>query len=43
LKIFGENSDTDLIQLRTASNTKNKFERGQIDIFTFEFEDLGKV
>ena len=43
LKIFGETYDTDKIQLRTANNTSNKFERNQIDHFTFEFDDLGKV
>ncbi|CAF3703956.1 unnamed protein product, partial [Rotaria sordida] len=43
LKIFGENGDTDKIQLRTANNTSNKFEQGRIDHFTFEFDDLGKI
>lgn len=43
LKIFGEKSETDKLQLRTSDNTKNKFERGRIDQFTYEFEDLGKV
>ncbi|CAF4846640.1 unnamed protein product, partial [Rotaria sp. Silwood2] len=43
LKIFGENGDTDIIQLRTANNTSNKFERGRTDHFTLEFDELGKV
>ncbi len=43
LKIFGEKGDTDQIRLTTANNTKNKFEKGRIDSFTFEFDDLGKV
>jgi len=43
LKIFGEKYDTDKLQLRTANNTSNKFERGRIDSFTYEFNDLGKV
>ncbi|CAF2713886.1 unnamed protein product [Rotaria sp. Silwood2] len=43
LKIFGENSDTDKIQLRTTDNISNKFERNRIDHFTFEFDDLGKI
>jgi len=43
LKIFGEKGDTDKLQLRTADNTTNKFERGRIDKFTYEFDDLGKV
>ena len=43
LKIFGEKGDTDKIQLKSSDNTKNKFEKGQIDQFTYEFDDLGKV
>jgi hypothetical protein len=43
LKIFGENFATNLMQLRTADNVKNKFERGEINGFTFEVQDLGKV
>ena len=43
LKIFGEKGDTDKIRLSTANNTSNKFERGRIDNFILEFDDLGKV
>jgi hypothetical protein len=43
LKIFGKKNDTDKIQLRTADHTTNKFERGRIDKFTYEFDDLGEV
>ncbi|CAF2355156.1 unnamed protein product [Rotaria sp. Silwood2] len=43
LKIFGENGDTDIIQLRTANNTSNKFEKGRTDHFTLEFDELGKI
>lgn len=43
LKIFGEKYDTDKLVLRSSDNTTNKFERGRIDKFTYEFDDLGKV
>lgn len=43
LKIFGEKGDTDKIQLKSAEHTKNKFEQGQTDKFTYEFDDFGKV
>lgn len=43
MKIFGEKGDSDKMQLNSSDNTKNKFERGQIDQFTHEFDDLGKV
>ncbi|CAF2908011.1 unnamed protein product [Rotaria sp. Silwood2] len=43
LKIFGKNSSTDKIQLKTTNNTKAQFERGCIDSFAFEFDDLGKI
>ncbi|CAF0968400.1 unnamed protein product [Rotaria sp. Silwood1] len=44
LKIFGEKDTTDKLQLTTINNnTKNIFERGQIDNFTFECYDLGKI
>ena len=43
LKIFGEKGDSDKVNLRAANSTSNKFERGQIDSFDLEFEDLGKV
>lgn len=43
LKIFGKIGDSDKVMLRSANNTSNKFERGQIDKFDLQFEDLGKV
>ena len=43
LKIFGKKGDSDKVMLRQANNTSNKFERGQIDKFTLQFADLGKV
>ncbi len=43
LKIFGSKGDSDKMMLRTSSNTSNLFERGRIDNFPLEFDDLGKV
>lgn len=43
LKIFGENSTTDQISLKSTDHISNKFEKGRTDEFTYEFDDLGKV
>jgi uncharacterized protein YjbI with pentapeptide repeats len=43
LKIFGEENTTDKIQLMSVDHTSNQFEKGRIDEFTYEFNDLGKV
>jgi uncharacterized protein YjbI with pentapeptide repeats len=43
LKIFGEKNSTDQIRLMSANHTSDQFEKGQIDEFTYEFDDLGKV
>ena len=43
LKIFGEKVDTNKIQLMSTNHTSDMFERGQIDKFTYELDDLGKV
>jgi lipoxygenase homology domain-containing protein 1 len=43
IKICGDRGDSDRIVLKSSDNTKNKFERGQIDSFSLQFEDLGKV
>lgn len=43
LKIFGEKVDTNKIQLMSANHALNMFESGQIDKFTYELDDLGKV
>ncbi len=43
LKIFGEKGDTDKIRLVSSDNTSNKFEKGRIDKFTYEFDDFGEV
>ena len=43
IKIFGSKGDTGTIKLRSSDNTFNKFERGRVDLFNIENEDIGKV
>lgn len=43
VQIFGAKGDTGKLQLRSAENTKNKFERGRTDQFVLEAVDIGKV
>ncbi len=43
LKMYGTNMESNLIRLETSENTKNKFERGQVDEFRIESEDIGKI
>ena len=43
IKIFGEKGDTGTLALKSADNTKNKFERGRTDLFKLEATDIGKV
>ena len=43
VKIFGSKGDTGNMQLKSADNTKNKFERGRTDLFKLEATDIGKV
>lgn len=43
VQIYGEKGDTGKLQLRSAENTKNKFERGRTDQFVLEAVDIGKV
>ncbi|CAF1439021.1 unnamed protein product [Adineta steineri] len=43
LQIFGEKNSTDKIQLEPVDYTPKKFQRGQINEFTYEFDDLGKI
>jgi hypothetical protein len=43
IKIFGDKASTEELQLKYSDNTSNKFERGQVDLFKIEYEDLGKV
>ena len=43
LKITGEKGDTGDRYLATAENRKNKFEKGNVDEFIIESDDIGKV
>ena len=43
VQIYGDKGDTGKLQLRSAENTKNKFERGRTDQFVLEAVDIGKV
>ena len=43
VQIFGAKGDTGKLQLRSAENTKNKFERSRTDQFVLEAVDIGKV
>ncbi len=43
IKIFGETGDSGTLWLKSADNTKNKFERGRTDLFKLEATDIGKV
>lgn len=43
VKIFGEKGDTGTLWLKSADNTKNKFEKGRTDLFKLEATDIGKV
>ena len=43
VQIYGDKGDIGKLQLRSAENTKNKFERGRTDQFVLEAVDIGKV
>ena len=43
LKIFGSNGDTGVMKLKHSDNTMNKFEKGRVDLFNLEQEDIGKI
>ena len=43
IKIFGSKADTGQLQMKSADNTRNKFERGRTDLFKMEASDIGKV
>ena len=43
LKIFGDKGDTGDRELKKSENTWNKFERGRVDDFKIEAEDIGHV
>lgn len=43
IKLFGSKGDSGQLQLKSADNTKNKFERDRTDQFKLETSDIGKV
>lgn len=43
LKIFGDKGDTGNRELKRSENTSNMFERGRIDNFKIEADDIGRV
>jgi hypothetical protein len=43
IKIFGSKGDTGKLQLKSADNNKNKFERGRMDNFKLEATDIGAL
>ena len=43
LKIFGEKGDSGNRELKHSENTSNKFEKGRLDEFKIEADDLGKI
>ena len=42
LKIYGDKGDSGELQLKNSETHRDKFERGQTDIFTFKMLSLGK-
>jgi lipoxygenase homology domain-containing protein 1 len=43
LRIYGEKGDTGRLRLKRSNDSSKMFERGQIDEFVLENEDLGKI
>ena len=43
LKMFGQKGDSGSIVLKHAENKGDKFERGRIDLFKIEADDIGKI
>ncbi|XP_040192273.1 lipoxygenase homology domain-containing protein 1 [Rana temporaria] len=41
--LYGEKDDTGLMNLKASKTNKNKFERGQDDVFTVEAVDIGPL
>lgn len=42
LKIFGDKGDSGDLELKNSETHRDKFERGQTDIFTFKMLSLGE-
>ncbi|KAG8456825.1 hypothetical protein GDO86_002563 [Hymenochirus boettgeri] len=43
LILYGEKDDTGFMNLKSSKTNKNKFERGQTDVFTVEAVDIGAL
>ena len=43
LKIYGEKGDTGTVRLEYSDTSFNKFEKGRVDNFKIENEDIGKI
>ncbi len=43
IQLFGENNDSGKQKLETSKNNKNKFERGQTDVFEIKEADIGGI
>ena len=43
MKISGEKGDTGNLVLKHSENPGNKFERGRVDLFKIDAEDIGKI
>ncbi|CAF1522163.1 unnamed protein product [Adineta ricciae] len=43
IQIFGDKSSTDKIQLEPVDYVPEKFQKGRINEFTYEIDDLGKI
>ena len=43
IKIYGQNTSTDRLLLTKSKTSKNPFEQGKTDVFTFELPNLGDI
>jgi hypothetical protein len=43
LKIYGENENTEKIELKHSLINQNPFERGKTDLFKVQIKDVGKI
>ncbi|XP_033890281.3 lipoxygenase homology domain-containing protein 1-like [Acipenser ruthenus] len=43
ITLYGDKDDTGIVNLKASKTYKNKFERGQIDVFTVEAVDIGML
>lgn len=43
IQLFGEKNDSGKITLETSKTNRNKFERGQTDVFEIKEADVGDI